>query len=65
MLAAMNSLQKHGPQEAHKQLHLRMQRRGLSSIKVEVTRRAGKLKFNFTGSAADVKQAEKILADWN
>jgi len=42
-----------------------MQRRGLSSIKVEVTRRAGKLKFNFTGSASDVKEAEKILADWN
>ena len=61
----MNSLQHHGVKEAHKQLHLRMQRNGLASIKVEVTRRAGKLQFNFTGSAAEVKQAEKILADWN
>lgn len=61
----MNSLQHHGLKEAHKQLHLRMQRSGLASVKVEVTRRAGKLKFNFTGSDAEVKQAEKILADWN
>ena len=61
----MNSLQSHGIKEAHKQLHLRMKRRGLTSIKVEVTRRAGKLQFNFTGSEDEVKQAEKILADWN
>jgi hypothetical protein len=61
----MNSLQHHGVKEAHKQLHLRMKRSGLTSIKVEVTRRAGKLKFNFTGSDGEVKQAEKILADWN
>ena len=62
---AMTSLQRHGIREAHKQLHLRMQRSGLPSIKVHVTRRAGKLKFHFTGSEEEVKKAEKILADWN
>lgn len=61
----MNSLQHHGIHEAHKQLHLRMKRNGLSSIKVLVTRRAGKLQFNFEGSDEEVKKAEKILADWN
>jgi hypothetical protein len=61
----MTSLQRHGIREAHKQLHLRMQRSGLSSIKVHVTRRAGKMKFHFTGSEEEVKKAEKILADWN
>lgn len=61
----MTSLQRHGIHEAHKQLHLRMQRRGLTSIKVEVTRRAGKLKFHFTGLEDEVKKAEKILADWS
>lgn len=61
----MISLQRHGIREAHKQLHLRMQRSGLSSIKVEVTRRAGKIRFNFVGLADEVKQAEKILADWS
>ena len=61
----MNSLQHHGLHEAHKQLRLRMQRNGLLSIKVLVTRRAGKMKFNFTGSDDEVKKAEKILADWN
>jgi hypothetical protein len=61
----MNSLQRHGLLEAHKQLHLRMQRHGLSSIKVQVTRRAGKMKFHFTGLDEEVKKAEQILADWN
>jgi hypothetical protein len=61
----MHSLQRHGVKEAHKQLHLRMQRSGLSTIKVLVTRRAGKIRFNFTGSADEVPKAEKILADWN
>ena len=61
----MNSLQHHGIQEAHKQLQFRMQRNGLSSIKVLVTRRAGKMKFHFTGLDEEVKKAEKILADWN
>jgi len=41
-----------------------MKRSGLTTIKVEVTRRAGKLRFSFTGSDVEVKQAEKILADW-
>jgi hypothetical protein len=61
----MSSLQHHGIKEAHKQLHLRMQRCGLLTIKVVVTRRAGKLQFNFAGAAAEVKRAEQILADWN
>jgi hypothetical protein len=61
----MNSLAHHGIHEAHKQLQLRMQRNGLSSIKVLVTRRAGKMQFHFTGSEVEVKKAEKILADWN
>lgn len=61
----MNSLQSHGIHEAHKQLHLRMQRNGLLTIKVIITRRAGKMKFNFTGSGEEVRKAEQILADWN
>lgn len=61
----MHSLQHHGIQEAHKQLHLRMQRNGLASVKVLVTRRAGKIRFAFTGQEEEVKKAEKILADWN
>jgi hypothetical protein len=42
-----------------------MKRSGLSSIAVQVTRRAGKLQFHFTGSDEEVKKAEAILADWN
>ena len=61
----MSSLQRHGIKEAYKQLHLRMQRSGLSTIKVQVTRRAGKLRFYFTGSEVEVGRAQKILADWN
>ena len=60
----MNSLQRHGIHEAHKQLHLRMQRSGLSTIKVIITRHAGKMKFSFTGSEEEVKKAEQILAEW-
>jgi N-methylhydantoinase B/oxoprolinase/acetone carboxylase alpha subunit len=59
------SLQQHGIAEAQKQLRLRMKRSGLETIKVEVTRRAGKLRFNFTGSEEQVKKAEDILAKWN
>ncbi len=59
----MNSLPQHGPHEAKKQLHLRMQRSGLSSIKVHVIRR-GKLRFHFTGLEEEVRKAEKILTDW-
>ena len=61
----MNSLQHHGLHEAHRQLHLRMQRSGLSTVKVIVTRRAGKMKFSFTGSEDEVKKAERILTEWN
>jgi len=42
-----------------------MKRSGLASVKVQVTRRAGKIKFHFTGSDEEVKKAERILADWN
>jgi hypothetical protein len=61
----MNSLQHHGIKEAYKQLHLRMKRSGLASIKVDVTRKSGKLQFNFTGLDNEVAKAEQILADWN
>ena len=60
-----NSLQKHGIIEVQKQLRLRMKNSGLETIKVEVTRRAGKLRFNLTGSVEQVKKAENILANWN
>jgi hypothetical protein len=60
-----HSLQQHGIIEVQKQLRLRMKSSGLDTIKVLVTRRAGKLKFNFTGSAEQVAQAEDILANWN
>jgi hypothetical protein len=41
-----------------------MKNTGLDTIEVQVTRRAGKLKFDFTGSPEEVTQARKILADW-
>jgi hypothetical protein len=59
-----NSLQKHGIVEAQKQLRLRMKNQHLDTIKVEVFRRAGKIKFNFTGSPEEVAKAEEILAAW-
>lgn len=59
-----NSLQQHGIKEVHKQLRMRMKKSGLETIKVEVTRRAGKYKYNFIGSAEQVAEAEKILAAW-
>lgn len=59
-----NSLQQHGIKEIYKQLRLRMKNHGLETIKVEVTRRAGKYQYAFTGSAEQVVAAEKILADW-
>lgn len=58
------SLQQHGLTEIYKQLRLRMKNSGLDTIKVQVTRRAGKFKFNFTGAPAQVVQAEQILAGW-
>jgi len=60
----MTSLHCHGAKEAHKQIHLRMKKRGLTTIKVSVTRKFGKLKVEFAGSDDEVKQARKILADW-
>jgi hypothetical protein len=59
-----NSLQQHPIKEIYKQLRLRMKNRGLDTIEVHVTRRAGKFKYSFTGSAEQVITAEKILADW-
>ncbi len=59
-----NSLQQHGIKEIYKQLRLRMKNRGLETIEVHVTRRAGKYRYSFTGSAEQVVTAEKILADW-
>jgi N-methylhydantoinase B/oxoprolinase/acetone carboxylase alpha subunit len=58
------SLQQHGITEIYKQLRLRMKNHGLETIKVLVTRRAGKFKFDFTGSLEEVAQARKILAAW-
>jgi len=37
---------------------------GLDTIKILVTRRSGKFKFNFTGSPEQVVKAEAILAAW-
>ena len=59
-----NSLQRHGIKEIYKQLRFRMKNSGLETIQVLVTRRAGKFKFNFTGSPEQVVQADKILAEW-
>jgi hypothetical protein len=58
------SLQQHGIKEIYKQLRLAMKKNGLETIEVHVTRRAGKFKFNFTGSAEQVVKAEQILAAW-
>jgi hypothetical protein len=59
-----NSLQQHGIKEIYKQLRLRMKNSGLETIEVHVTRRAGKFKYNFTGSPEQVVKAEQILAAW-
>ena len=59
-----NSLQQHGFREINKQLRFRMKHCGLDTIEIHVTRRAGKYKFNFTGSPEEVVKADKILADW-
>jgi len=59
-----NSLQLHGIREVYKQLRLRMKNSGLETIVVQVTRRAGKYRYSFTGSPEQVVQAEKILATW-
>jgi hypothetical protein len=59
-----NSLEQHGMKEVYKQLRLRMKTSGLDTIKVHVSRRAGKYKYNFTGSPEQVLTAEKIFATW-
>lgn len=59
-----NSLQQHGFREINKQLRFRMIASGLENIKIEVTRRSGKFKFNFTGAPEEVVKAEAILAAW-
>jgi hypothetical protein len=41
-----------------------MKNRGLDTIQVLVTRRAGKYQYTFTGSPEQVVQAEQILAAW-
>ncbi len=59
-----NSLQQHGFREINKQLRFRMKTSGLDTIEILVTRRSGKFKFNFSGSAEQVVKAEQILAAW-
>jgi hypothetical protein len=59
-----NSLQQHSHREIHKQLRFKMKENGLDTIQVQVTRRAGKFRFNFIGSPEQVAKAEQILADW-
>lgn len=41
-----------------------MKNNGLDTIKVLVTRRAGKYQYAFTGSAEQVVKAEAIIAAW-
>jgi hypothetical protein len=60
----MTSLHSHGGKEAHKQIHHRMKKSGLTTIKVSVTRKFGRLNVHFTGSDDEVKKARQILADW-
>ena len=58
------SLLQHGPKEIFKQLTFRMKNTGLDTIAVQVTRQSGKIKIDFTGSAAQVVQAKQILTGW-
>jgi len=60
----MTSLHRHGAKEAHKQLHLRMKKSGLTTVKVSVTRKSGRLNVQFSGSDEEVRKARQILADW-
>ena len=59
-----NSLQQHGFKEIYKQLRFHMKTHGLDTIKVLITRRAGKYHYSFTGAADQVVKAEQILATW-
>ena len=58
------SLQSHPIREIYKQLCFAMKRNGLETIKVEITNRAGKFQYNFTGSPEQVVKANAILAAW-
>ena len=60
-----NSLQQHGLVEVAKQVRLRMKNSGLADIKVEVTRRAGKIQVGFVGTPDGVAKANVILANWD
>lgn len=60
----MTSLHHHGAQEAHKQLHLRMKKNGLTTVKISVTRKSGRLNVQFSGSDAEVAKARQVLANW-
>jgi hypothetical protein len=60
----MTSLHRHGAKEAHKQLQFRMKRSGLSTIKLSVTRKSGRLSVDFAGAEDEVRKARQILADW-
>jgi hypothetical protein len=41
-----------------------MRKRGLTTIKVSVTRKSGRVNVQFSGSDEEVKKAQQILADW-
>jgi hypothetical protein len=58
------SLQQHGLHEINKQLRFCLKKNGLDTVEAQVTRRAGKFQFAFTGSPEQVVQAEQILAAW-
>jgi hypothetical protein len=60
----MTSLHRHGAKEAHKQIQLRMTKSGLTTIRVSVTRKFGRLNVQFSGSDEEVNKAQRILADW-
>jgi hypothetical protein len=60
----MTSLHSHSAKEAYKQIHLRMKKSGLTTIKVAVTRKFGRVKVDLAGSDDEVKKARQILADW-
>jgi hypothetical protein len=58
------SLQQHGIKESYKQLRFCMKKHELDTIKVQITRRAGKLRFAFAGAPEQVTKAEQLLAAW-
>ena len=60
----MTSLHRHGAHEALKQLQVRMKKCGLTTVKVSVTRKSGRLDVQFSGSDAEVEKARHILAEW-